>query len=164
MLPVAVSGLMIVSGCVVEPGRVYVRPPVVAVAPPPVVVAPEPPPPAVVVAPAPVVIAPDPVVVLVPDTYVWDGVEFVGFVGGGYVYLGPGNVWISCDPVRLGRFHDYERFHPDWRVHATVNVNFRRDRYGHEAPRREPARGPEQRRDDRRNDRNDRKDRKDDRH
>ena len=147
MLPVVASGLML-TGCVVEPdGRVYVRPAVVVAAPPPVVVAPE-----------PVVVAPEPAVVLVPDSYVWDGVEFVGFVGGGYVYLGPGNVWIGCDEVRLGRFHDYERIHPDWRMHATVNVNFRRDRFGHEAPRRdggdrrEPQRQerrPEEKRDNR---------------
>lgn len=138
VLSIAASGL-ILTGCVVEPdGRVYMAPPAVVVAPPP----------------PPVVVEPEPVV-LVPDSYVWDGFEFVGFVGGTYVYLGPSNVWVRCDEVRLGHFHEYERFHPDWRMHATVNVNFRRDRYGHEAPRRDfdrraPQRRAEERRDDRR--------------
>ena len=143
MLPVVASGFVLSSGCVIEPGRVVFRPPVV-VAPAPVVVAPAPPAP-VVVAPAPVVVEPE---VLVPDSYVWDGVEFVGVVGGAYVYLGPDNAWIRCDDVHLARFHDYERFHPDWRMHATVNVNFRRDRYGHEAPRREPGREPQRQREE----------------
>ena len=30
----------------------------------------------------------------VPDTYVWDGVEYVGVVGTQYYYLGDGNVWL----------------------------------------------------------------------
>jgi hypothetical protein len=89
------------------------------------------PPPVVVVAPAPAVT----VEVGVPDTYVWDGVEFVGVVGGAYYYLGPGNVWINCDSDRLARFHDWERGHADWRTHATVNVNFRTDAHGHNVPR-----------------------------
>ncbi len=71
----------------------------------------------------PVVVAPpvvevDPVgVSLVPETYVWDGFEFVGVVNGGYVYLGPGGVWINCEPWRLNRFHGWERGHGDWRSH-----------------------------------------------
>lgn len=146
-MPIAACGLaLIMSGCVVEPGRVYVRPPVVAVAPP------------VVVAPAPVVVAPEPVVE-VPDSYVMvDGVGYVGFVGDACFYLGPGNVWITCDPVRLGRFHDWERFHPDWRVRLAVrNDRFRNDRNGHFVPRRDeraPVRG-EERRENRRDDRKD---------
>lgn len=110
------GGLILVSGCVVEPNGivrvapVVVAPPVVAVAPPAVEVA------------APVV--------EVPDSYVWDGVEFVGVVGDGYFYLGPGDVWVSCDPVRLGRFHDWERIHPDWRVQVIRNERFRRDARG----------------------------------
>jgi len=128
MMPIAALGIVLISGCVVEPGRVYVRPPVVAVAPPP---------PPVVVEPAP----PPAVAVEVPDSYVWDGVEYVGFVGDACFYLGPGNVWLTCDPIRLGRFHDWERFHPDWRTRLAIrNDRFRTDRYGHVAPRRGPER------------------------
>jgi len=72
-------------------------------------------------------------VTVVPDSYVWDGYEYVGLYGDQYYYLGPGNVWTVCDPVRLARFHDYVRVHPDWHAHATVNVRFRGN-----APKREP--------------------------
>lgn len=71
----------------------------------------------------------------VPDDYVWDGYEYVGVVGDQYYYLGSGNVWIVCDPVRIARFHDYVRVHPDWHVHATVNVQYRNDAHGHYQPR-----------------------------
>ena len=57
----------------------------------------------------------------VPDAYVWDGVEFVGEVGGRYMYLGPGGGWLVCDSVRLGRFHGWEQGHPDWRRTAIRN-------------------------------------------
>jgi hypothetical protein len=57
---------------------------------------------------------PPPPVVAVPEYYAWDGVEFVGVVGGQYMYLGPGNVWLVCDPLRLGRFHEFERVNPRW--------------------------------------------------
>lgn len=114
------GGLALVSGCVVEPnGTVRVAPIVVA---PPVVA---------VTAPA-VEVAPP--VVEVPDTYVWDGVEFVGLVGDQYFYLGPGDVWVFCDPVRLGRFHDWERIHPDWRAHAIRNDRYRKDARGEVHP------------------------------
>ena len=72
--------------------------------PAPVVVAP---------APAPVVVAP----AMVPETYVWDGYEYVGFVGGQYLYLGPGNVWMPLEAYRLNRWYYYQRYHPDWRAH-----------------------------------------------
>src|SRR5580658_7722279 len=62
------------------------------------------------------------VTVGVPDYYVWDGFEFVGMVGGTYMYLGPGGNWLVCDSVRLGRFHGWERGHPDWRRTAIHNV------------------------------------------
>jgi len=77
----------------------------------------------VTVAPPVVDVAPPQAVVEVgvPDAYVWDGVEFVGFVGGQYMYLGPGGGWLVCDSVRLDRFHGYERGHPDWRNHAVRN-------------------------------------------
>jgi len=62
------------------------------------------------------------VTVGLPDSYVWDGVEFVGLVGGQYMYLGPGGAWLVCDSVRLGRFHGWERGHPDWRRTAVRNA------------------------------------------
>jgi hypothetical protein len=72
--------------------------------------------------PDPVVTVGGPVVeVDVPDAYVWDGVEFVGFVGGRYMYLGPGGGWLVCDAGRLDRFHGWERGHPDWRRSAIRN-------------------------------------------
>jgi hypothetical protein len=115
-LLLAATGLVLVSGCVVEPnGRVAFQP-LVVVAPPPVVYAPEP-------------------VVMVPDDYVWDGYENVGFIGGQYYYLGAGNVWIVADPYRLDRFHGWERGHPDWRNHAIRNDHYRRDSHGHVQPR-----------------------------
>lgn len=131
-LLVAAGGLLLATGCVVEPnGRVVLAPPVL-VAPAPVVVAPAPPPP-----------PPEPV--YVPDSYVWDGYEYVGVVGDQYFYLGPGNVWIVCEPFRLERFHGWERYHRDWHEHAIRNDRFRADRYGHVQPRRAE---PERRHDD----------------
>jgi hypothetical protein len=59
-----------------------------------------------------------------PDYYVWDGYEYIGVVGNQYYYLGPGNVWVVCDRVRLARFHDWERYHPDWHAHAIHNVHY----------------------------------------
>jgi hypothetical protein len=102
-----------VTGCVVRPdGRVGFQPVVVA--------APAPPP----AEPA-----------AVPDDYVWDGYEYVGVVGDQYFYLGPGNVWLLCEPFRLERFHGWERDHADWRAHAIRNDRFRRDAHGQEQPR-----------------------------
>ena len=104
-----------VSGCVVEPnGLVAFRP-------------------FVVVAPAPVYVAPQPM--MVPDSYAWDGYEYVGLVGDQYYYLGPGNVWLFCEPFRLDRFHGWERGHADWRDHAIRNDRYRTDRNGHVQPR-----------------------------
>jgi len=135
VLSMAAGGIgVLVSGCVVEPnGRVSFQPLVIA-------------------APAPVVMAPAPVVeapVMVPETYVWDGVEFVGVVGDQYFYLGPGNVWLVCEPFRLERFHGWEREHGDWREHAIRNDRFRTDRYGHVQPRHgEPAKAAPKRKDE----------------
>ena len=115
---------MLVSGCVVEPnGQVAFQPFVVA-------------PPAVYVAPAPVpVVYEEPGPVMVPDSYAWDGYEYVGLVGGQYFYLGVGNVWLVAEPFRLERFHGWERDHPDWQAHAIRNDRFRTDRNGHVQPR-----------------------------
>jgi len=114
---------VLVSGCVVYPNGTVGLQPLIIAAPAPMVVAA--PPPAVEVAPP---------VVEVPDSYVWDGVEFVGVVGGAYFYLGPGDVWLACDPVRLERFHGWERYHSDWRDHAIRNDRFRTDAHGHVQP------------------------------
>lgn len=109
--------VVLVSGCVIEPnGQVAFAPVVVA-------------------APAPVVVEPQPVVVEVPDDYIWDGYEYVGVVGGVYFYLGPGNVWLRCEPWRLERFHGWERGHADWRQHAIRNDHYRNDSHGHYQPR-----------------------------
>ena len=96
-------------------------------APPPVIVVPAPPP------PPPVVVS------AVPDTYVWDGYEYVGVVGTQYFYLGVGNVWLPFDSVRVVRFHDWEKVHADWRDHAIRNDRFRNDAHGHVVPMRAPA-------------------------
>jgi hypothetical protein len=125
VLALGISGiavLALVSGCVVEPARRVV-----------VVPAPSPPP-----APAVVVVAPG--TVIVPDDYVWDGYEYVGLVGDQYYYLGPGNFWIICDPVRLKRFHGWERLHSDWRSHAIRNDRYRNDSHGRFQPRRDDRR------------------------
>jgi hypothetical protein len=74
----------------------------------------------VAVTPAPVVEA-EPVVVNVPPAYVWDGVEYVGDYNGQFMYFSAGGVWVVCDPVVLGRFHGWERYHSDWRAHAIRN-------------------------------------------
>ena len=149
MMPIAATALALMSGCTIEPGRVVVSGPEVVAVPPP--------PPAVVVAPAPP--PPPPVVTVeVPDYYVWDGVEFVGYVGDTCFYLGPGERWVVCEPFRVARFHDWERFHADWRVRLAVrNDRYRVDRFGHSAPRREEHRDDRrlERRDNRHDERHD---------
>ena len=128
-LAIAAGGWVGLSGCVVEPnGRVVGVWPFVVVAPRPVVYAP--PPPVVYEAAE-----------LVPDSYVWDGYEYVGYVGDQYFYLGSGNVWLLCEPFRLERFHGWEGGHGDWRNHAVRNDHYRTDRSGHVQPRHDgPAR------------------------
>ena len=97
----AALATVLVTGCVVEPdGRVGVA--------------------------AGVVVTPPPAeVVVYPDDYYWDGYEYVGIVGGDYFYLGPGNVWVRCEPWRVERFEGWERGHPDWRGHAVHNERYR---------------------------------------
>jgi hypothetical protein len=115
-LSIAAGGLVLVSGCVVQPnGQVAFQPFVIAPAP-------------VYVASAPVFEEP----VMVPDSYTWDGVEYVGLVGDQYFYLGAGNVWLFAEPYRLERFHGWERGHPDWRGHAIRNDLYRKDARGRE--------------------------------
>jgi hypothetical protein len=94
--------------------------------------------------PAPVVVSP-PVVVTppvvtvqtVPDTYVYDGTEYVGVVGSQYYYLGPHDMWLTMDAPRLSRFHGWEHGHADWRTHAIRNSRYRNDAHGHAVPMRE---------------------------
>ena len=78
---------------------------------------------------------------MVPDSYAWDGYEYVGFVGDQYYYLGPGNVWLFCEPFRLDRFHGWERGHVGWRDHAVRNDHYRTDRNGHVQPRHDDRQG-----------------------
>ncbi|HEV2694020.1 MAG TPA: hypothetical protein VG347_14085 [Verrucomicrobiae bacterium] len=109
---------------------VLAEPPVVTVqvpAPPSVTIA-APAPPAVVVAPAVTVET------TVPDTYVYDGDEYVGVIGTQYYYLGPDKVWLPFDSVREARFHTWESAHADWRAHAIRNELYRHDAHGHEFP------------------------------
>jgi hypothetical protein len=118
ILSLAAVGLAFVACCFAGPA-IIIQPPTVVISPPP----------------PPVVVAPAPVVVVAPDDYVWDGTEYVGIVGGQYYYLGPGDVWVVCDPVRLHRFQVYVGVHPDWRTHMTHNVKYRTmDRGYHPQP------------------------------
>lgn len=80
-----------------------------------------------VYAPAPAV-----TVDVYPDYYVWDGYEYVGVNGGRYYYLGPNHVWIVCEPFRVTRFHEWERYHPDWHNHAIRNEHYRGGNERHE--------------------------------
>ena len=93
-LAITAGGLGLLSGCVVEPNGRMAFQPFVVVAPQPVVYA----------APVPVEVAP----AMIPDSYAWDGYEYVGLVGDQYYYLGPDNLWLFCDPIRLGRFHGWD--------------------------------------------------------
>ena len=123
LLSLAAGGIAsLITGCVVEPMHVGFRPVVVA-------------------APEPVYYAPEPV--MVPDSYVWDGYENVGMVGGAYFYLGAGNVWLSLDPYRMERFHGWEGGHAGWRDHAIRNDRFRNDRNGHGQPKAAPKKHQE---------------------
>jgi len=114
LLASTAGALLLATGCVMEPdGSIVFHPPVFVVPPPPTVVVATP-------APAPI-----------PDSYVWDGTEYVGCIGDSYFYLGPGNIWVACDGPRLERFHGWERQHGGWRGHAIKNVRFRNDGKDH---------------------------------
>jgi hypothetical protein len=89
---------------------------------PNVIITPPAPPTVVITAPAP---PPPTTVMVVPDTYIWDGDEYVGVVGDQYYYLGPNSIWIVMDPVRLHRFQGYMHDHPDWRGHMVKNEKYR---------------------------------------
>jgi hypothetical protein len=72
--------------------------------------------------------------VAVPDTYVWDGDEYVGMVGDQYYYLAPNEVWMPLNSDRAVFFHDWEKHHKDWVKQAIRNEKYRRDAQGHEHP------------------------------
>ncbi len=105
-LPTVIVGGAVAVFCFAQP--VVVTPPAITVTPPAVVVA------------AP----PAPVVVVAPDYYYWDGVEYIGVVGDQYYYLGPDNNWVICDDVRVHRFQSWEHDHPDWQARGTHNVRY----------------------------------------
>ncbi len=70
----------------------------------------------------------------IPDYYVWDGYEYVGFYDDGYYYLGPGENWMAFDVFRLNRFRLWYAAHPDWRRHAVPNIHHRKGRDGNIHP------------------------------
>lgn len=96
---------LMLSGC-------YTPPPPVAYSPPQTISAGP-------VAPPPVVVEPvaPPATGYAPEYYTWDGNEYVGVSGGNYVYWN-GAVWVAAPPIIIGRFHGWERYHPDWHRHA----------------------------------------------
>src|SRR5580693_5220274 len=96
IIPLTAIGVAAAIACIAGPSLIITPPTVVISAPPPVVVSPEP--------------------IVAPDCYAWDGYEYFGIVGDDYYYLGPDNVWIVMDPVRLQRFHTWAGRHSDWRA------------------------------------------------
>jgi hypothetical protein len=62
-----------------------------------------------------------------PDSYIWDGYEYVGVYDDTYYYLGPNDQWMRCEPWREHRFRDWEHSNPDWRNHARRNDRKSRD-------------------------------------
>jgi hypothetical protein len=76
----------------------------------------------------------------IPDYYVWDGYEYVGFYDSGYYYLGPGENWLAFDAFRLDRFRLWCAAHPDWRRHAVPNDHHRKGRDGYTHPPRQGGR------------------------
>lgn len=65
----------------------------------------------------------------VPDKYVWDGQQNVGFVNGKAYYLGPGNVWMPMSTDQQRHFDDWLRMNPDWQSHAVKNIKYDRIEY-----------------------------------
>jgi hypothetical protein len=85
----------------------------------------------VVVAPVPPVYVVPQTVYVVPDSYVWDGYEYVGYANGGYFYLS-GSIWLPLERSRYERFHAWERHHSDWRSHAIRNEHYRGGNHGYD--------------------------------
>ena len=129
LLAIATSTALVVlltSGCIIRErpvyigSRIYENPPTpppqaYSAAPAPITpqtaVTPQPP-----AAPAPAV-APPTAFTYAPDSYVWDGYEYVGVYNDQYVYWN-GLSWYYCDPPRVGRFQIWIGGHPDWLVRA----------------------------------------------
>lgn len=73
-----------------------------------------------------VVVNPTPVMTpAFPNSYVWDGRQYVGLVGNQYYYLGPGNAWVMMDPARMNHFRGWSRANPNWRNRAIRNTRYR---------------------------------------
>ena len=66
-------------------------------------------------APVPMMVAPAPV--YTPESYVWDGYEYVGWYGDQYMYWNGGG-WMICGPEMMVRFHEWGRYHSDYRSRA----------------------------------------------
>jgi hypothetical protein len=66
----------------------------------------------------PVVVVPPqaPVTVFVPDYYIWDGAEYIGWCGtyNRYVYWGATG-WLVCSPEVTLRFDRWMSHYPTWR-------------------------------------------------
>jgi hypothetical protein len=60
----------------------------------------------------------------VPQTYVWDGFEFVGRVGSKYYYLGPHKTWVLMDAARRQRYQQWQRANPNWQQRQIRNTQF----------------------------------------
>ena len=70
----------------------------------------------------------------VPDSYVWDGSEYVGMVGHQYYYLNSHKYWAPMSQPGMQRFDAYAKTHPNWKSHCIRNLNYRRDANGHVVP------------------------------
>ena len=88
----------------------------------------------------PALVQPD---TLIPNYYVWDGHEYIGWVGDKqyifqersdkYMYwrLGGwrGNEWVACDQTVLERFQTWAKNHPQWRedsINYGVHITYRK--------------------------------------
>ncbi len=108
------ASILAMTGCTITPGRIELAAPIVYEQ-------------QVVAPPAPVAVVQTGTIF--PEAYIQTDIGWIGWYGNTYVYLGPGNVWVFCDEVRLRRFHEWERYHPRYREHATHY--HREDNRGH---------------------------------
>ena len=67
--------------------------------------------------PPPEIVQSGPIPVHAPESYVWDGSEYVGLYGDQHVYWNSGT-WDVCGAVMLERIHGWETDHPAWRSEA----------------------------------------------
>lgn len=61
----------------------------------------------------------------VPQTYVWDGQEYVGQSDGKYYYLAPNNNWVPMDADRQQRFEQWQKANPNWQQQEIRNTHYR---------------------------------------